>query len=152
MNRPYRRLESKTEYHWRQYALVCERIELDDGRELTKHTLKHPGAVLIVPTFADGTLLMVHQYRHAIDQYLLEFPAGTLEQSELALAGELRLDGREQLFDRRARARELVLGPLLGKETLLPVGCGIGRQGVALRHPLQLVVDPGQEPCQSRVR
>jgi ADP-ribose pyrophosphatase len=82
MNRPYRRLESKTEYHWRQYALVSERIELDDGRELTKHTLKHPGAVLIVPTFEDGSLLMVHQYRHAIDQYLLEFPAGTLEQSE----------------------------------------------------------------------
>jgi ADP-ribose pyrophosphatase len=36
----------------------------------------HPGAVSVVPYEVDGTVLLVRQYRAAIDAHLLEIPAG----------------------------------------------------------------------------
>ena len=38
--------------------------------------MHHPGAVSVVPYEADGTVLLVRQYRAAIDRDLLEIPAG----------------------------------------------------------------------------
>ncbi len=52
-----------------------------------------PGAVAIVPLHADGTVVLVRQYRHPIGRRLLEVPAGLLDSTtESALeAGEREL-------------------------------------------------------------
>ena len=50
------------------------------------HLAHHPGAVVIMPQFADGRLLLIAQYRFAVGETLLEFPAGTLETGEAPLA------------------------------------------------------------------
>lgn len=42
----------------------------------------HPGAVVIIPITADGKILLIKQWRHAVDQILIELPAGTLEMNE----------------------------------------------------------------------
>jgi ADP-ribose pyrophosphatase len=47
-----------------------------DGDEFTRDIVHHPGAVSVVPLEADGTVLLVRQYRAAIDRDLLEIPAG----------------------------------------------------------------------------
>lgn len=47
-----------------------------DGAEFERDLVHHPGAVSIVPYEADGTVLLVRQYRAAIDAWLLEIPAG----------------------------------------------------------------------------
>lgn len=47
-----------------------------DGDEFTRDVIHHPGAVSIVPYESDGTVLLVRQYRAAIDRSLLEIPAG----------------------------------------------------------------------------
>lgn len=47
-----------------------------DGDEFTRDVVHHPGAVSVVPYEADGTVLLVRQYRAAIDAELLEIPAG----------------------------------------------------------------------------
>ena len=85
MARPYRILDSEVTYRWRGYRLVADKVLLDTGTEITKHTLVHPGAVVVIPRLADGSLLLLHQYRHSVDQYLLEFPAGTLEPGEVPI-------------------------------------------------------------------
>jgi ADP-ribose pyrophosphatase len=41
-----------------------------------------PGGALAVPVTAEGTLILVKQYRFAIQGRLLEFPAGTVEPGE----------------------------------------------------------------------
>lgn len=47
-----------------------------DGGAFTRDVVHHPGAVSVVPYEADGTVLLVRQYRAAIDRDLLEIPAG----------------------------------------------------------------------------
>ena len=53
----------------------------------------HPGAVSAVPLLADGTVVLVRQYRAALDEDLLEIPAGKRdvvgEEPSLTAAREL---------------------------------------------------------------
>ena len=52
--------------------------------ELTyqREVVHHGGSAVIVPVFDDGTVVLVRQYRHPTVRYLLEVPAGTLDNGE----------------------------------------------------------------------
>ena len=58
--------------------LVVDRVQVraPDGEHLERHVVRHPGAVAVVPLDADGQIVMVRQYRAALDSPLLEIPAG----------------------------------------------------------------------------
>jgi ADP-ribose pyrophosphatase len=62
--------------------LVTDRIRMPNGSEVEYQIVLHPGAVAVVPVAEDGRILMVRQHRHAIDNNLLEIPAGKLEPDE----------------------------------------------------------------------
>ena len=48
-----------------------------DGSEFERDVVHHPGAVSVVPVVDDGAaVLLVRQYRAAVDRELLEVPAG----------------------------------------------------------------------------
>ena len=53
-----------------------------DGSEHVREVVRHPGAVTILPLLDDGRVCLVKNYRAAVDQALLELPAGTLEPGE----------------------------------------------------------------------
>ena len=61
-------------------------LRLPSGRTVVRQVVKHPGAVVILPQLADGRLLPIAQYRCAVGETVLEFPAGTLEPGEAPLA------------------------------------------------------------------
>jgi ADP-ribose pyrophosphatase len=42
----------------------------------------HPGAVAIIPVNDKGEILLIRQWRRAVEQVLIEIPAGTLEPNE----------------------------------------------------------------------
>ncbi len=52
--------------------------------ELTyqRDLILHSGSAVVVPIFADKTVALVRQYRHAAQKYLLELPAGAVEKDE----------------------------------------------------------------------
>jgi ADP-ribose pyrophosphatase len=52
---------------------------------VVRQVVKHPGAVVIVPQLEDSRLVLIEQYRFAVGETLLEFPAGTLEPDEAPL-------------------------------------------------------------------
>ncbi len=41
--------------------------------------IRHKGAAAVVPVLEDGRILMVRQYRNALERYTLEIPAGALD-------------------------------------------------------------------------
>jgi 8-oxo-dGTP pyrophosphatase MutT (NUDIX family) len=47
-----------------------------DGEPFERDVVHHPGAVSVVPLLDDGTVVLVRQYRAALDADLLEIPAG----------------------------------------------------------------------------
>ncbi|PSU36497.1 ADP-ribose pyrophosphatase [Photobacterium lutimaris] len=67
---------------WKCFSVEQSQHTLPDGREVEFTTVKHPGAVIIVPIDKAGDLVMLNQYRPAIKDWILEFPAGTLESNE----------------------------------------------------------------------
>jgi ADP-ribose pyrophosphatase len=75
-------LKNRLSYQGSKFSFHVDRIKLPNGVIGEYAYIKHPGAGLAVPVTADGKFVLVKQYRFAIQKYLLEFPAGTLEVGE----------------------------------------------------------------------
>ena len=48
-----------------------------DGNRFDRDVIRHPGAVAIVPMTHTDSVLLVHQFRPAVNRWLFEVPAGT---------------------------------------------------------------------------
>ena len=57
-------------------------IIADNGMEEVFDFIGHKGAAAVVPVREDGKILMVRQYRNALDRETLEIPAGGREGTE----------------------------------------------------------------------
>ena len=79
-------LNTTIKYQGKRLSLIEEELELPTGKTHVHVTVLHPGAVVIIPQTAEGKFLLVKQWRHSVKQYLLEFPAGTLEANEEPLS------------------------------------------------------------------
>jgi ADP-ribose pyrophosphatase len=65
----------------RRLSVEEKQVSLPDGR-VRDYVVVHPGpAVAMLPVIGEDCLL-IRQYRYAIDQYLYEVPAGTMEPGE----------------------------------------------------------------------
>jgi ADP-ribose pyrophosphatase len=69
-------------------------MELPDGKQEEWDFISHrKGAAAVVPVREDGKILMVRQFRNAIERYTLEIPAGsrdsTTEDTKVCAAREL---------------------------------------------------------------
>ena len=51
-------------------------------RPFDRFVIRHPGAVVVVPVHDDGTVTLVRQYRAAVDDLVLEIPAGTRDRGD----------------------------------------------------------------------
>ena len=72
-------------------------IRVENGNVVKWDLIDHKGAAAVVAVKDDGKLLMVRQYRNALDRETLEIPAGGLnsvdEPTLEAAAGEPSLSG-----------------------------------------------------------
>ncbi|WP_143314307.1 NUDIX hydrolase [Clostridium sp. HBUAS56017] len=64
--------------------LVVEKLKvrLPDGNEGNRDVVRHPGAVALLAFLDSETILLVEQFRMALNKTLLEIPAGKLEKGE----------------------------------------------------------------------
>jgi ADP-ribose pyrophosphatase len=62
-----------------------DRVRLPDGKVSEREYIKHPGAVVILPLFEDGSVLLERQYRYPLDRVFIEFPAGKIDPNEAPL-------------------------------------------------------------------
>ncbi|MFT4413261.1 NUDIX hydrolase [Fredinandcohnia humi] len=76
-------LRKKVLFEGRVIDLHIEEVELPNGKTSTRELIKHPGAVAILALTDDNKLVMVQQYRKALDKVIVEIPAGKLEKGEV---------------------------------------------------------------------
>jgi ADP-ribose pyrophosphatase len=74
---PFRRLGERARFDGGFFQVVTATFVGPDGFTFEREVIRHPGAVCIVPLESDRRhVLMIRQYRGAVDTGLLELPAG----------------------------------------------------------------------------
>lgn len=77
-------LQQRLFYQGRKFNFYVHSLRFNNGVEGDRECIRHPGGALAVPITSEGKLVLVKQYRFAVEKQLLEFPAGTLEPEEEA--------------------------------------------------------------------
>lgn len=65
-------------------------IQVPNGNIVKWDFIGHKGAAAVIPVTREGKILMVKQYRNALDRYTLEIPAGGLNKGESTLVAAIR--------------------------------------------------------------
>jgi ADP-ribose pyrophosphatase len=84
-------IDSKKIFEGRVFDVTVDTVR-EHGQTYVRDVVHHPGSAVILPVFEDDTIALVKQYRHPAVKYLLELPAGTLndrERPEIGAAREL---------------------------------------------------------------
>ncbi len=82
-------LDSETVFRGRIFYVTVDTVQ--EGEVTYKReVVHHRGSAVILPVFSDYTVALVKQYRHPAVRYLLEAPAGTLEEGEIPEDGAAR--------------------------------------------------------------
>jgi len=75
-------LETRTIYSGSVLTFVEEKVEISPEITTNHLTVRHNGAVVILPQLPDKRLILIKQYRHSVGKEILEFPAGTIDKGE----------------------------------------------------------------------
>jgi len=75
-------LESQPIYAGKIVDLRLDRVELPNGMVTEMEVIRHVGAAAVVALDDQGRVVLVRQYRYAVDGWLLEVPAGKLDSGE----------------------------------------------------------------------
>lgn len=57
-------------------------VRMPNGREVTVDVVRHPKSVVLLPVPAPGHVILVRQYRYAVNRWLWELPAGSVNAGE----------------------------------------------------------------------
>ena len=82
MAEEFKRLNRELVYHGAIVDFYKDTVQVPNGNVVEWDYIGHKGAAAVVPVREDGKLLMVRQYRNALDRYTLEIPAGGLNGSD----------------------------------------------------------------------
>ncbi|MEZ3434625.1 MAG: NUDIX hydrolase [Lachnospiraceae bacterium] len=82
MSGEIRRVKRELAYHGTVIDVYKDYMEFENGGTEEWDYIHHNGAAAVVPVLDDGRLLMVTQYRNALDRLTLEIPAGKLDYPE----------------------------------------------------------------------
>ena len=75
---PVVRLDRQLKYQG-NILKIYEDTVLANGHEAHWDYIHHDGAAAVLPVTSEGKILMVRQYRNALNRYTLEIPAGKLD-------------------------------------------------------------------------
>ncbi len=78
-------VDSKVAYEGHFLKIQRDTIRLPDGKNSQREFIRHPGAVVILPVFDDGSILLERQFRYPLNQVFIEFPAGKIDPNEASL-------------------------------------------------------------------
>lgn len=74
-------LSTEIVYEGRVFDVKLAEID-DNGLVYKREIIEHGGSAVVLPVHENGEILLVRQYRHPTGGYLLEIPAGTVEEGE----------------------------------------------------------------------
>ena len=75
-------IQSELKFKGRIITLQVDEVELPNGKTSNREIVKHPGAVAVIAVTKDKKIILVEQYRKALERSIIEIPAGKIEIGE----------------------------------------------------------------------
>ncbi|MDG7035589.1 MAG: NUDIX hydrolase [Nitrososphaerota archaeon] len=77
-----KKLSEELVYKSRVFSLYRSTYARANGGKVNMDIIRHKGAVAILPITEDGSIILEKQFRYALNSWLWEVPAGTIEDDE----------------------------------------------------------------------
>jgi ADP-ribose pyrophosphatase len=102
MLKPEKQLSSQQIYHGHAVNIRVDTVEKAGRRKTTRDVVEHSDCVAIVAIDEQDNIILVRQFRHPVDRFLLEIPAGGVDPGEEPL-DSVRRELQEEIgyFPRR---------------------------------------------------
>ena len=84
------RLSHQRAYDGKVFDVDRDRVRLPHGREVTVDVVRHARSVVLLPLPEPGRIILVRQYRYAVNRWLWELPAGSVDEGEEPEAAAVR--------------------------------------------------------------
>ncbi|PXV95998.1 ADP-ribose pyrophosphatase [Lachnotalea glycerini] len=85
MAEKYNRIKRELVHKGQIIEIYKDYVEIPNGTVAQWDFIGHKGAAAVIPITKEGKILMVKQYRNAIDRFTIEIPAGGLNSIEEAM-------------------------------------------------------------------
>ena len=82
MEQDIKRIKRERMYQGTVVDIYRDYMQFSNGNTEEWDYIHHRGAAAVLPVMDDGRLIMVRQYRNALEKYILELPAGALDYPE----------------------------------------------------------------------
>jgi ADP-ribose pyrophosphatase len=76
------RLSTSRVFTGRVFNVDRDQVKLPNGRETTQDVVRHSKSVVIAPVPEPGRIILIRQYRYAVNAWLWELPAGSVDDGE----------------------------------------------------------------------
>ena len=76
------RLSTDRVFAGKVFDVDRDRVRMPNGRETVVDVIRHPPSAVIVPVPEPGQVILIRQYRYAVNAWLWEFPAGSVDDGE----------------------------------------------------------------------
>lgn len=84
--RPFRVVRRRLLFRGRVVRLTQDTIRWRDGHTFRREVIHHPKSVVLLPLLPGRRVVLIRQFRAAIERFIDEIPAGTTEPGESVLA------------------------------------------------------------------
>ena len=98
-------LSSERKYDGRLIGVRVDTLRQPDGLSYVREVVEYGSAVVLVPVDREGRLLMVRQYRHPTGEWLLELPAGGIDERDASPEAAAQRELREETGHRGTLTR-----------------------------------------------
>jgi ADP-ribose pyrophosphatase len=84
------RLSHQRVFDGKVFDVDRDRVRMPNGREVMVDVVRHPPSVVILPVPEPGQVILVRQFRYAVNRALWELPAGSVDEGETPEAAARR--------------------------------------------------------------
>lgn len=107
-------LASEIRFKGRLLEVREDEVRLPNGKRATREYVRHPGAVMMLALFDDGSVLLERQFRYPLRRAIVELPAGKIEPAESPLATAQRELLEETGFEAGTWRHLVTMHPCVG--------------------------------------
>ena len=76
------RLTHERQFAGKVFDVDRDRVRMPNGREVTVDVVRHPRSVVLLPIPEPGYVILIRQFRYAVNRWLWELPAGSVDEGE----------------------------------------------------------------------